>query len=255
MADAAPVVPAPAAAVAAAKSSADVSAADAAAPAAAPAPTPAPASSVDNVERLQTLVTQHVELFERLLFVERDADEMAKHNRGDRSRGELYRHPSDMREDMPSDWHRGAIERAISASHETGTRSGGGGGSSSSSSSSSSNRNRVKIESQWSNCTIVTGDTAALHQMTDALSRNIFKELLDNRDAALATLSEVAFVVRDELASRSNWKTERGFAVARRHLALSCDAGSCVVAGVGGGAAASGDPLFRLPAFIRSGHL
>ena len=210
MADAAAAAMAPTSAGVAAAEAAPT-AAGAGAGAGAPAPPVAAQAAVDNVERLQTLVTHHVELFERLLYVERDSDEIAKAYRGDRSKGQLYRHPSDMREDMPSDWHRAAIERV---SQETGIRG----------------SNRVKLNGQFSNCTVVDGETAAVHQMTDALSRNIFKELLDNRDAALATLSEVAFVVRDECARAGLQKNRQGGgrarlvpAIARALVALDCE--------------------------------
>lgn len=131
--------------------------------------------NADPVETLQTLVTQHVELFERLLYVERDISnkDNIKRYQGALSEGLLRRHPADMRENMLVDWHRNAIHRALD---ETGTKG------------------QIQTK-EYSDGTHVKGEASAIQQMVEALSRNVFQEFLQNYNSVLSNLDQVPFVV------------------------------------------------------------
>ena len=140
-----------------------------------PTPTNSEVATADPVEKLQTLVMQHVELFERLLYVERDISNKGniKRYQGALSEGLLRRHPADMRENMLTDWHRSAIHRALD---ETGTKG------------------QIQTK-EYSDGTHVKGEASAIQLMVEALSRNVFQEFLQNYNSVLSNLDQVPFVV------------------------------------------------------------
>ena len=125
---------------------------------------------------MQTLVTQHVQLFERLLYVERDISSATniRRVRGNLSEGLLRRHPSHMKVGMLVDRHKAAIDRARKETQTV---------------------DSVQTV-EFRQGTQVKGDAAAIQKMVEKLSCNIFDEFLANRDAVLSHLDRVPYVVR-----------------------------------------------------------
>ena len=133
------------------------------------------AGDEDHVELLQELVSRHVELFERLIYVELDINQKNNINRigGDQSQGLISRLPADMQQNLPVDRHWKSLERALKESDTLKT-----------------------IQTDiFSNGTIVRGPAKSIQQMVETLSHNTFDDLLKNGDEVLAALDQIDFAV------------------------------------------------------------
>ena len=128
----------------------------------------------DHVEHLQYLVTHHVDLFERLLYVERDINNQDNFTRlhGDESAGLLTRRTKDKRR-MEVDWHAKFAEQALDKS---GTR------------------DQIKLQA-YAEGTGVRGNAHSVQLMVEALSQTIFDSFIDNADEVLTTLGKVEHAV------------------------------------------------------------